>query len=705
MSQTILKKSQLILGFVITFTFIVTGCKKNYDFQPTPKKNIPTTVIGSEAVNPFSFSTVKKALEILRNKKRETGVTTMSENQTMRSLEDITPSHKYVRFAPVDVEQLTQLLDAGLELFDVPLMSEIIQEGEFYQDPSIPSDQITYQYTLFPYDYTLPGNIPYVILDEIFLFNETPGEYQQPDYWSGSNGNSTGIESQQTQQVNNLTSLNTIEDFVLRNGDPVIEATDYLLNNQFNPTEVYNTVMELLGERDLITVRWYDTGGGGSGGGGSGNLNTLPGIPSGRLLVRNTEMPIDEPVKGVTVKARRFLKLEIKQTDRNGRFQMTKQFRNKATIIVKFKNKLITTRGINGLLKVWQYAFPIKQNLGQWNNDNMNRIEHVFITDRNENSQATRAWTGATTMNAHWDTDEFNRENGIVSPPHLKVWISDAVTKNASAPMLNYVLNPLTGAPEIVNAYNIVSSKIDALLTGIPFVGEPLKIIKRILQANLPDVTLRYGTDPNVWNLNSNEFYSTFIHEFSHSAHCYGLFLENGRDGMRYWAKNIGYVVINNGYGQRQSEGAERTGIIESWGYFAEGHGFARKYRTGVYVGVRRAEDEANRAIAALENQVADNTWALELGNPGTDDNFLIGWIPAGLLHDLNDGGTESAISRNINGNFLIDNVSGYSINRIFNILQTTNNTAADLRVSMLNNRPPGVLINQVESLFPQYGW
>jgi hypothetical protein len=95
----------------------------------------------------------------------------------------------------------------------------------------------------------------------------------------------------------------------------------------------------------------------------------------------------------------------------------------------------------------------------------------------------------------------------------------------------------------------------------------------------------------------------------------------------------------------------------------------------------------------------------MELGNRGSDDNFLIGWIPAGLLHDLNDGGSESRISRNINGNNLIDNVSGYNINRIFNILQTTNNTAADLRVAMLNNRPTGVLINQVESLFSEYGW
>jgi hypothetical protein len=705
MIQLIFKKSQLFFIYLIFFVAIISGCKKNSDFQPIQKTYVPETVIGSETANAFSFATVKKALEKLRNKKKESGVATMSDNQIMRSLEDITPSHKYVRFAPADVEQLSQLLDAGLELFDVPLMSEIIQEGEFYQDPSIPDDQITYQYTLVPYDYPLPSNIPFVILDEIFLFNETPGEYQLPDYWSGSNGNAANTESLQSRQVNNLTSLNTIEDYVLRNGDPVIEATDYLLHNQFNPTEVYNTAMELAGGRDLISIRWYDPGGGGSGGGGGGNINNVPGVPSGRLLVRNTEMPIDEPVKGVTVKARRFLKLEIKQTDQNGRFQMTKQFRNKATVIVKFKNKRITTRGINGLLKIWQYTFPIKQNLGQWNNDNMNRIEHVFITDRNENSQATRAWTGATTMNAYWDTDEFNRENGIVSPPHLKVWISDAVTKDASAPMLNYVLNPLTGAPEIVTAYNIVSAKIDALLTGIPFVGEPLKIIKRILQANLPDVTLRYGTGPNVWNLNSDEFYSTFIHEFSHSTHCYGLFLENGRDGMRYWAKNIGYVVINNGYGQRQTEGAERTGIIESWAYFAEGHGFARKYRTGVYVGVRRADDEARRAIAALENQVADNRWSMEFGDRGSDDNFLIGWIPAGLLHDLNDGGSESRISRNINGNNLIDNVSGYNINRIFNILQTTNNTAADLRVAMLNNRPTGVLINQVESLFSEYGW
>jgi hypothetical protein len=414
-------------------------------------------------------------------------------------------------------------------------------------------------------------------------------------------------------------------------------------------------------------------------------------------------MPIDEPVKGVTVKARRFLKLEIKQTDRNGRFQMTKQFRNKATVIVKFKNSRITTRGIYlGLLLPWQYVFPIRQNLGSWSKDNINNITHTFIMDRDERSLSTRSWTGATTMNAYWDTDEFNRENGIITPPHLKVWLSNgglSIDQWASAPMLNYVFSSADYGSRTFLAHSLAtfSAVVDLLLlASAPYFA----VHKRIIESNKPDITLRYSLFGNnkTWALTSENFYNTFMHEFSHASHYWGLVLQNGREGTDYYLSNIRYVLKNGGYGERDRDGAERTGIIEAWGFFAGDRAFERKYLQGTYASSPEARQLARRAIRRLDRHQFDLDDALFLEGRGRDDNFYRGWIPAGLLQDLND-------DIELDNFHLNDNFSGYSINSIFKCLQFPNNTAGDFRLRLISKRPVNVQPLQIENLAREFGY
>ena len=81
----------------------------------------------------------------------------------------------------------------------------------------------------------------------------------------------------------------------------------------------------------------------------------------------------------------------------------------------------------------------------------------------------------------------------------------------------------------------------------------------------------------------------------------------------------------------------------------------------------------------------------------GTTNERYLGWIPIGFLHDLNDnvelGGRHT------------DNISGYDVNRIFRCLQNLNNTADDLRTSLINNRPSGVTRENVVELATQFGY
>jgi hypothetical protein len=67
-----------------------------------------------------------------------------------------------------------------------------------------------------------------------------------------------------------------------------------------------------------------------------------------------------------------------------------------------------------------------------------------------------------------------------------------------------------------------------------------------------------------------------------------------------------------------------------------------------------------------------------------------------GFLNDLND---------NVELGRHTDYVSGYDVNRIFRSLKNLNNTADDLRTSLINNRPIGVTPDDVERLGLQFGY
>jgi hypothetical protein len=81
----------------------------------------------------------------------------------------------------------------------------------------------------------------------------------------------------------------------------------------------------------------------------------------------------------------------------------------------------------------------------------------------------------------------------------------------------------------------------------------------------------------------------------------------------------------------------------------------------------------------------------------GTTNERYLGWIPIGFLHDLNDN-VELTLRHT-------DNISGYDVNRIFRCLQNLNNTADDLRTSLINNRPSGVTRENVVELATQFGY
>lgn len=85
------------------------------------------------------------------------------------SKNNLQPTHRYMRFLPKNEEELYLL--KNIELFDFPLHYEITQNGDYYHDPELPTDAITWQYAVIPINTTIPTNIQQELIYEVFIPN------------------------------------------------------------------------------------------------------------------------------------------------------------------------------------------------------------------------------------------------------------------------------------------------------------------------------------------------------------------------------------------------------------------------------------------------------------------------------------------------------------------------------------------------------
>ena len=84
------------------------------------------------------------------------------------------PTDLYVRFLPKDEAQYDALLALGLVLVDHPVDYRIVREGDWYHDPSVAEDDITWQYAVVPAGFVFPEDVRYELLDECFIADHAP---------------------------------------------------------------------------------------------------------------------------------------------------------------------------------------------------------------------------------------------------------------------------------------------------------------------------------------------------------------------------------------------------------------------------------------------------------------------------------------------------------------------------------------------------
>lgn len=115
-------------------------------------------VLGDRLEDPYSVENMTKALENLY--------------PTKAGRLALSATNLYVRFLPANDDQMKELESMGLTLLDHPVDFEIIREGDYYHDPEIDRDAITWQYAVVDKDFVFPEEIRHEILDKCYIPEE-----------------------------------------------------------------------------------------------------------------------------------------------------------------------------------------------------------------------------------------------------------------------------------------------------------------------------------------------------------------------------------------------------------------------------------------------------------------------------------------------------------------------------------------------------
>lgn len=117
-------------------------------------------VLGDKLDDPYTVENMQKALSAVYG--------TKAERINIRATD------YYVRFLPKDDDQFKLLCNMGLYLIDHPMDYSIVREGDYYQDPEIGDEAITWQYAVVPNDFIMPEGIEYEIIDDIYISEHAP---------------------------------------------------------------------------------------------------------------------------------------------------------------------------------------------------------------------------------------------------------------------------------------------------------------------------------------------------------------------------------------------------------------------------------------------------------------------------------------------------------------------------------------------------
>ena len=134
---------------------ILLPVSENVDVEGESGITHEMIVLGDRLEDPFTVENMTKAVESLYPSKA---------GRIVLEATDI-----YVRFLPKDRSEYDLLESLFPNLMDHPVDYEIVQEGDYYRDPQIAEDELTWQYAVVPAGFEFPEGINYEIIDECYI--------------------------------------------------------------------------------------------------------------------------------------------------------------------------------------------------------------------------------------------------------------------------------------------------------------------------------------------------------------------------------------------------------------------------------------------------------------------------------------------------------------------------------------------------------
>ncbi|MHB0756946.1 hypothetical protein [Polaribacter sp. M15] len=326
-----MRKNALKFLVLTLIGIIIYSCQNENDFTTQVEESINLNeqdglkkmILGKKLENPYSVENMKKALNNLKQSKL------YAKRKGTSEILEITTTHLYIRFKPVNEEELNLIeRDTTLILFDHPMDYEISEEGDFYQDPEIPDELPTYQYTSVEVDKELP-NVPYEILANLYI----PYDENEDNDIEDEN-----TLSKSTSQLNEKNILGILEEEALR------------ITGNLEKEENSTTLQRC----------WF--------------CRPSKWQPKGKITLWDTTLGRYIGVEGVKVRAGRWFKWRTAITKADGSYAFAARFRRSVRYKMDWERYDFALR--SGFWASAQYRGPYKK--GDWNWQIRNGDRHQY---------------------------------------------------------------------------------------------------------------------------------------------------------------------------------------------------------------------------------------------------------------------------------------------------------------------------------------
>lgn len=282
----------VLLTLAVLATLVLASCKRDIINKPEQSKTLATAtnsinssqrlglsyqegdvVLGAQLKNPYTLQNITKSYDSLISK----GVTSIYPV-------NIRETHYYVKFKPKSWDEYDDLKeDTTLELSDIPYDYEIIQNGNYYHDPSITDSLPTYQYASVPAGFDFNDTIAYEIISPLYIPEE--------------------------------------DNSLIGNNDENELYVDKLLNQAYKLTENFE---------DTIPIE---------------SSSALKYTPGGNIQIFDTRLSANYGMESVKVTARRWFIVYVAHTDFFGNYRMKHKFKRPSNYAVWFEYKRFFVKG------------------------------------------------------------------------------------------------------------------------------------------------------------------------------------------------------------------------------------------------------------------------------------------------------------------------------------------------------------------------